>query len=109
MRGNLARSCCVSGSVSLGFRTASPCRRRPAAGDVRLTEVELQRAAAAADRDRDGHPELTDAVKEWARARNAQNKIYLVIRVNEIYLEDVSNRRMQESTMTTRAARPGSR
>jgi hypothetical protein len=30
-------------------------------GDVRLTEVVLHRAA---DRDRDGHPELTDAVKE---------------------------------------------
>ena len=32
-----------------------------APGEVRLTEVVLHRAA---DRDRDGHPELTDAVKE---------------------------------------------
>jgi hypothetical protein len=34
-------------------------------GDVRLAKVVLHRAAAAANSDRDGHLELTDAVKEW--------------------------------------------
>lgn len=40
-------------------------------GDVRLTEVVLQRAAAAADRDRYGRPELTDGVKERVLGLNA--------------------------------------
>ena len=40
-------------------------------GDVRLTEVVPQWTAAAAGRDRYGHPELTHAVKERVLGLNA--------------------------------------
>jgi pimeloyl-ACP methyl ester carboxylesterase len=47
-------------------------------------------------------------VKEWARP-NAWNKIYLVLGVNEIYLDDVRQPPNTGVTMQARAARPASR
>jgi hypothetical protein len=92
-------------------------------GDVRLTEVVPQRAAAAADRDRHGHTELTDAVKERVLGLNATERFGLDPDATRCELSapwvppgPVSRGQMQRGRahengpwIPTRAARPGSR